>query len=478
MTDHIPIPSPDTQTSVDKLIDQILKNEIYELSGKVTQVKGSIVEAIGIKLPIGSQCHITLSNDQITTAEVAGFNSDRVLLVPQSGTDGIDTSSRVLTTYTVESNAIQPRRPHTKRSLKPKHGELPVGDVLLGRVIDATGNPLDGLGDINATEFKCLNPNPINPLGRTPIREIVDVGVRAINSMLTIGKGQRVGIFAGSGVGKSVLLGMMARYTEAQVVIIGLIGERGREVREFIEEILGPQTLKHCVVVAAPADSAALMRVQAAKYASTIGEHFREQGLHVLLIMDSLTRFAMAHREIALALGEAPATKGYPASVFAKLPVLVERAGNAETKNGSITAFYTVLTEGDDQQDPVADSARAILDGHIVLDRTLAESGHYPAIDLTQSISRVMNSIVTQEHKVLALRLKQLLSIYKKNSDLISVGAYAPGHDMLLDEAIRLRSEIEAFLRQEDSTQVSMESSMQHLHTIFHKESAETGCKS
>ncbi|BBB66493.1 hypothetical protein UNDYM_2240 [Undibacterium sp. YM2] len=293
------------------------------------------------------------------------------------------------------------------------------------------------------------------------------MGVRAINSMLSVGKGQRLGLFAGSGVGKSVLLGMMARYTAADIIVVGLIGERGREVKEFIEQILGAEGLARSVVVAAPADAPPLMRLQGAAYATTIAEYFRDQGRSVLLIMDSLTRYAMAQREIALAIGEPPATKGYPPSVFAKLPVLVERAGNGKSGGGSITAFYTVLTEGDDQQDPIADAARAILDGHIVLNRTLAESGHYPAIDIEQSISRAMHSITSPEHQALSRRLKQLYSRYERSRDLISVGAYSPGSDPLLDEAIRLRDRIVSFLQQDIAEKCSIPESLGQLQALF-----------
>src|SRR5690606_8301918 len=277
---------------------------------------------------------------------------------------------------------------------------VPVGDALLGRVLDGAGRPLDDLGPIcNASPAPLAGP-PINPLSRAPIESVLDVGVRAINGLLTVGRGQRMGLFAGSGVGKSMLLGMMARYTRAEVIVVGLIGERGREVKDFIENILGAEGLARAVVVAAPADVSPLLRMQGAAYATRLAEYFRDQGRDVLLIMDSLTRYAMAQREIALAIGEPPATKGYPPSVFAKLPMLVERAGNgkadANGRYGSITAFYTVLTEGDDQQDPIADAARAILDGHIVLSRSLAESGHYPAIDIEASISRALTALIDQ----------------------------------------------------------------------------------
>src|SRR5690554_144685 len=306
--------------------------------------------------------------------------------------------------------------------------QLPIGDHLLGRVVDAAGNALDNLGSLHIGPKASLNSTFINPLDRTPITQTMDVGVRAINGLLTVGRGQRMGLFAGSGVGKSVLLGMMARYTRADIIVVGLIGERGREVKDFIENILGAEGLARAVVVAAPADVSPLLRLQGAAYATRVAEDFRDQGHDVLLIMDSLTRYAMAQREIALAIGEPPATKGYPPSVFAKLPMLVERAGNGtlgpKGAHGSITAFYTVLTEGDDQQDPIADSARAILDGHVVLARSLAEARHYPAIDIEASISRAMTALVERDHVQQVNRFKQAFSRYQRNRDLIAVGAY------------------------------------------------------
>jgi len=342
-----------------------------------------------------------------------------------------------------------------------------VGEDLLGRVVDGAGNPLDNLGKIASSKSAPLSARPINPLMRAPIEETLDVGVRAINAMLTVGRGQRMGLFAGSGVGKSVLLGMMARYTTADVIVVGLIGERGREVQEFIENILGEEGLARSVVVAAPADASALMRLQGANYATTIAESFRNQGKNVLLIMDSLTRYAMAQREIALAIGEPPATKGYPPSVFAKLPALVERTGNGMRGEGSITAFYTVLTEGDDQQDPIADAARAILDGHIVLSRSLAESGHYPAIDIEQSISRAMHNITSPAHQKLARKLKQLNSRYMRSIDLINVGAYEAGSDQVLDEAIAKHEMVEAFLQQDIDESAGFGDSLQGLAAIL-----------
>jgi flagellum-specific ATP synthase len=305
------------------------------------------------------------------------------------------------------------------------------------------------MGPIVDVVAKPMDRKPINAMDRDPVRHTLDTGVRAINALLTVGRGQRIGLFAGSGVGKSVLLGMMARYTQADVIVVGLIGERGREVKEFIEDILGAEGRARSVVVAAPADAPPLLRMQGASYATAIAESFRDQGQHVLLLMDSLTRYAMAQREIALAIGEPPATKGYPPSCFAKLPQLVERSGNGLNGVGSITAFYTVLSEGDDQQDPIADAARAILDGHIVLSRTLAEAGHYPAIDVEQSASRVMHNVVTREHFELARRFRAIYSKYEKSRDLVQIGAYAQGSDPALDEAIALHEGMGQFLQQD-----------------------------
>jgi flagellum-specific ATP synthase len=296
--------------------------------------------------------------------------------------------------------------------------------------------------------------------------------VRAINALLTVGRGQRLGLFAGSGVGKSILLGMMARNTKADVIAVGLIGERGREVKEFIEQILGRDGLQRSVVVAAPADTSPLLRLQGAAYATTIAEYFRDCGKHVLLIMDSLTRYAMAQREIALAIGEPPATKGYPPSVFARLPQLVERAGNSTPGSGSITAFYTVLTEGDDQQDPIADSARAILDGHIVLSRHLADQGHYPAIDIEASISRAMHALVSDEQREQVRRFRQLYSSYQRNRDLISVGAYAAGSDPLLDDAIAAWPRLQAYLQQDMKQQTGLQDSLRQLEQVIAESAA------
>ncbi|PLZ00677.1 flagellar protein export ATPase FliI [Burkholderia sp. WAC0059] len=408
--------------------------------GRLTRAAGLVLEAVGLRLSVGAEVMIELppgSTLSMAEAEVVGFGGDRLFLMPTTEVAGLLPGARV---YPLETVPIADPLSGAKR--------LPVGEALLGRVLDASGRPLDGLGPIGETPEAPLTAASINPLNREPIHKVLDVGVRAINALLTVGRGQRMGLFAGSGVGKSVLLGTMARATSAEVIVIGLIGERGREVKEFIEQILGKDGLARSVVVAAPADVSPLLRMQGAAYATTLAEHFRDQGKHVLLLMDSLTRYAMAQREIALAIGEPPATKGYPPSVFARLPALVERTGNGPAGGGSITAFYTVLTEGDDQQDPIADAARAILDGHIVLSRALAESGHYPAIDIEASISRAMTSLINNAHLERARVLKQMLSRYQRNRDLINVGAYVSGRDALLDRAIALYPRIEAFLQQ------------------------------
>lgn len=440
--------------------------EPLEVAGRIIKVTGLVMVATGIKLPIGSAVYIPMHDGAKVEAEVVGFDGEQLLLMPQTAVDGVVPGAKV---FSMEVAEIVPKpqigRPPRRRA-QDRARHFPVGMGLLGRVVDAAGVPLDGLGPLATDLTAPINSRVINPLMRAPIETTLDVGVRAINAMLTVGRGQRLGLFAGSGVGKSVLLGMMARYTTADVIVVGLIGERGREVQEFIEQILGPEGLARAVVVAAPADVSALMRLQGASYATAIAEQFRREGKNVLLIMDSLTRYAMAQREIALAIGEPPATKGYPPSVFAKLPALVERTGNGARGEGSITAFYTVLTEGDDQQDPIADAARAILDGHIVLNRTLAESGHYPAIDIEQSISRAMHNITQPQHQQQARLLKQLYSKYLRNQDLIAVGAYQAGADPLLDIAIQKQDHIQHFLQQEIHECADMAASLQQLAQV------------
>jgi flagellum-specific ATP synthase len=434
----------------------------FETRGRLTRVAGLVMEAVGLKLPVGSQVIVTQDNELRVDAEVVGFSGDRLFLMPTT-TDpyGLRPGATVVAHSPAAPRPRLHQRNHPWRRAEDRTRHLPMGELLLGRVVDPNGKPLDKLGPLEREHgphgherglaWRPIVGRPINAMERDPVREPLDVGVRAINALATVGRGQRMGLFAGSGVGKSVLLGMMAKYTTADVTVVGLIGERGREVKEFIEDILGPAGLRRAVVVAAPADTPPLLRMQGAAYATAIAEHFRDQGKQVLLLLDSLTRYAMAAREIALAIGEPPATKGYPPSVFAKLPALVERAGNApgtSATHGSITGFYTVLTEGDDPQDPVADSARAILDGHIVLSRRLAESGHYPAIDIEASISRVMSSVANPVHIEMARRFKALYSRYTRSRDLLAVGAYTAGADPLLDAAIAAWPRLEMFLQQ------------------------------
>jgi flagellum-specific ATP synthase len=382
-------------------------------------------------------------------AEVVGFGDDRLLLMPATPTLGLSPGARVRPLERPVRAPTLDRPSHPWRRAADRMRRLPMGSGLLGRVVDARGIPLDGLGPLLQTEPAPIHARPINAMQREPIREPLDTGVRAINAMLTVGRGQRLGLFAGAGVGKSVLLGMMARYTRADVIVVGLVGERGREVKEFLEDILGDEGRRRSVVVAAPADEPPLLRMQAANYATAIAERFRDEGRHVLLLMDSLTRYAMAAREVALAIGEPPATKGYPPSVFARLPQLVERSGNGPRGGGSITAFYTVLTEGDDPNDPIGDSARSFLDGHFVLSRRLAEAGHFPAIDVEQSISRVATAVTTEAHQRRTRAVRGAWATYQQNRDLIAVGAYIPGSDPEIDRAIAAAPSIADILRQD-----------------------------
>jgi flagellum-specific ATP synthase len=417
------------------------------VEGVLTRMVGLTLEAVGCQAPIGARCDVVNASGARVETEVVGFSGDSLYLMPTSEVRGLVPNARVIPTQ------------HSS--------DVVVGPELLGRVIDGRGRPLDDKGPLRARKKIPLQGKEINPLSRTPIDEALDVGVRAINAICPIGRGQRMGLFAGSGVGKSVLLGMMTRYTEADIVVVGLIGERGREVKEFVQEILGEQGLRKAVVVAAPADSSPLMRIHGAMQATSIAEYFRDQGKNVLLLMDSLTRFAQAQREIALAIGEPPATKGYPPSVFARLPQLVERAGNGAQKGGSITAFYTVLVEGDDHADPIADAARAILDGHIVLSRELAETGIYPAIDIESSISRLTPQITTPEHMRMTQNFRHIYSRYQQNRDLISVGAYQPGSDSGIDRAIRMHPQMVDFIAQDMNQAVTFDASRSELITVL-----------
>lgn len=435
-----------------------------ETRGTLTRLAGLVLEASGIRVPVGSQCFVE-NGEERTLAEVVGFSGERAFLMPAGDTQGLSSGARVVPAapYVAPLRLFEVARPVQRIGVL----RLPMGDGLLGRVVDAQGLPLDHGGPLQQVSADPMDRRLINAMDRDPVRDPLDTGVRAINALLTVGRGQRLGLFAGSGVGKSVLLGMMARYTAADVIVVGLIGERGREVKEFVEDILGAQDRGRAVVVAAPADAPPLLRMQGAAYATAVAEHFRDKGKHVLLLMDSLTRYAMAQREIALAIGEPPATKGYPPSCFAKLPQLVERSGNGLHGVGSITAFYTVLSEGDDQQDPIADAARAILDGHIVLSRALAETGHFPAIDIEQSASRVMHNVIGQQHFELARRFRAVYSRYQKGRDLVQVGAYMSGSDPGLDEAIRLQPAMEAFLQQNMFEAAPLEHSVAAMADVF-----------
>lgn len=438
-----------------------------ETQGLLVRVAGLVLEAAGIRVPVGSVCEVRQPGQPPVLAEVVGFNGDRAYLMPTGDVHGLASGARVVPRQApvVPMRLGVPQHPWRRSEDRTLH--LPVGDGLLGRVVDSGGHPIDRKGPIEQVHNEPLIRRPINAMDRDPVRRPLDTGVRAINAMLTVGRGQRIGLFAGTGVGKSVLLGMMARYTEADVIVVGLIGERGREVKEFIEDILGEDGLARSVVVAAPADAPPLTRMQGANYATAIAEHFRDRGAHVLLLMDSLTRYAMAQREIALAIGEPPATKGYPPSCFAKLPQLVERSGNGLEGGGSITAFYTVLSEGDDQQDPIADAARGILDGHIVLSRELAESGHYPAIDVEKSVSRVMTSVSEPPHLEAARRFRQLHAKLTKARDLIQLGAYSPGHDPELDTAVRLQAAMSGLLQQDKHERATLSSSVHELRSLL-----------
>ena len=417
------------------------------VEGKLVRMIGLTLEAVGCQAPVGARCDVLTSTGSRIEAEVVGFSGENTILMPTGDMRGLTPNARVVPSRQVYEAAI--------------------GNGLLGRVVDASGRPLDGKGPVNTDACVPLTGHLINPLARQAITEALDVGVRSINALLTVGRGQRMGLFAGSGVGKSVLLGMMTRYTAADVIVVGLIGERGREVKEFVENILGEEGLSRAVVVAAPADQPPLMRMHGAWYATAIAEYFRDRGLKVLLLMDSLTRFSQAQREIGLAIGEPPATKGYPPSVFARLAQLVERAGNGDRGSGSITAFYTVLAEGDDQNDPIADAARATLDGHLVLSREIAESGLYPAINVEASISRVMHDIVGPEHLQAAQRYRQLFSTYQQNKDLVAVGAYQHGSDPGIDEAISYQPRLLDFLRQSSSQGFTFDESLGQLGELL-----------
>ena len=417
--------------------------------GVVQKIVGMTIEAIGLNAPLGSICLIENSDGNRSQAQIVGFSEDAILMMSFSGPIGIEPEAKV---YVRNSSDV-----------------ALVGNSALGRVLDAAGLPIDGGNHIFGLEEVPLESEALNPMRRKPIEKKFDVGIRAINSLLTLGCGQRIGLIAGSGVGKSVLLGMMTKFSIADVIVIGLIGERGREVKEFIEMTLGPEGLKRAVVVAAPSDNSPLLRLRATNLAHSYAEFFRGQGKNVLLLVDSLSRVAHAQREIGLAVGEAPTSKGYPSSVFSMLPKLIERTGTGEDSEGTITAIYTVLAEGDDLNDPIVDLARASLDGQIALNRELADAGHFPAIDISGSVSRLMPLLIEKENQQLALNFRRMWSIYEENKDLIRVGAYQPGTDPELDQAISKKDQVMEFLRQDMNESAKIDQSVLDLRKLIHE---------
>ena len=413
-----------------KLIERLEQVESIAVTGRVSQAVGIVIEGSGPFTSVGEVCEVTREDGQGTVlAEVVGFRDDRVLLMPLGEMQGIGPGSRII--------------------MQGRVASVPVGAQLLGRILDGLGNPLDELGPLIDMPRYPIHAIPPNPLHRTRITQPLDLGVRAINSVLTCGLGQKIGFFAGSGVGKSILLGMISRYTRADINVIAMVGERGREVREFLERDLTPEALKRSVVIVATSDQPPLVRIRGALVATAIAEYFRDCGKHVLLMMDSLTRFAYSHREVGLAIGEPPATKGYTPSVFSALPKLLERVGTCQGA-GTITGLYTVLVDGDDLNDPVADSVRSILDGHIVLSRELAARNHFPAIDILQSTSRVMRDVVSPNHYAAARLVLERMALYRRSEDLITLGAYKPGTSKELDKAVAAHDDIMMFLKQEN----------------------------
>lgn len=433
-------------TLFDTALRSIQAIPVARVAGRLVRVNGILLESVGCPLMTGQLCRIESAGRELIDAQAVGFNRDITYLMPFKQPTGLMAGARVFP--------------------EDKAQDVMIGQSWLGRVVSGLAEPIDGKGKLGGTHLLPAHAPSINPLTRQPVAEPLDVGVKAINSMLTIGKGQRVGLMAGSGVGKSVLLGMITRQTRAQIVVVGLIGERGREVKEFIDHSLGAEGLAKSIIVAAPADESPLMRLKATELCHSIAAYFRDQGFDVLLLVDSLTRYAMAQREIALSLGEPPATKGYPPSAFGIIPRLVESAGNSES-TGSMTAIYTVLAEGDDQQDPIVDCARAVLDGHIVLTRKLAEAGHYPAIDIGQSISRCMTQITPRDHQHSARLLKQNYATYMDIKPLIPLGGYVVGADPSVDKAVKIFPAIERFLRQDIHEAAPLERVQSKLNALF-----------
>jgi len=434
-----------TDIDLSPYLTAVENSEPLKVYGRIIEITGLTIKATGIDVSIGEACRIYSDQAPPVDAEVVGFKDGKVILMATGEVSGIRHGSRVLSLG--------------------KNISVKVGDGLIGRVIDAAGNPLDGKGPLEGMDYSLVT-SEINPLKKQTIKQPIDIGVRAINGLLTCGKGQRVGIMAGSGVGKSVLLGMIAKYSEASVNVIALIGERSREVREFVEKNLGAEGLMKSVVVVSTSNQTPLAKVRGAFTATAIAEYFRSCGKDVLLLMDSLTRVAMAQREIGLAVGEPPTTRGYTPSVFALLPKLLERVGTSENA-GSITGLYTVLVEGDDMMDPVADMSRSILDGHIVLSRDLAMENHYPSIDILQSISRVMSHVIDERHREYAGRFIEILSTYKKFEDMINLGAYKPGSNYKVDYSISLIDKLRNYLRQNMNEHIDFADSVQGLYFIF-----------
>ena len=428
-----------------EMIPSVRSAETMSRTGKIENIVGMSIEASGGRAAIGDICRIysNESGGQVP-AEVVGFKNDHILLMPYANMSGISAGNFVRNTG--------------------KRLTLPVGPFLRGRVINALGQPIDGLEPFGRGDSYSIDNAYINPMTRPPIRERMEFGVKAIDSLLTIGKGQRIGIFAGSGVGKSTLLGMIAKNVKADINVIALVGERGREVLEFMQKDLGEEGMRRSILVVATSDQPAMLRMKCPSVATSIAEYFRDQGYDVLLMMDSLTRFAMAQREIGLAIGEPPVARGYTPSMYAEMPKLLERSGNFE--KGSITGVYTVLVEGDDTNEPIADTVRGILDGHIVLSRQLANANHFPAIDVGASISRLMVEIVSPEHRDLAGKLRDIMSVYEKNADLVSIGAYKPGSNPKLDHALKKMDAINQFLTQGINEAFSYEESLSQLRRI------------
>ncbi len=427
-------------------IESLDKCRPMRLQGKIVKLSGIVAEANGPGLCVGSLCDIETSPEHFTRAEVVGFNNQNLILMPFGELRGVKPGSKVIEIM--------------------ERSSVPVGDAYVGRVIDGLGQPLDGKGEIYPDAEYPVYGKALNPLQRGIISEVMDVGIRAINALITVGKGQRIAVMAGSGVGKSVLMGMMARNTAADISIIALIGERGREVKEFVEKKLGGNGIKKSIVIASTSDTPALIRIRAAYFANALAEYFRDKGLDVLLVMDSITRVAMSLREVGLAAGEPPTSKGYTPSVFTQLPKILERAGNIENK-GSITGIYNVLVEGDDMSEPIADAVRSIVDGHIVLSRAISHKGHYPAIDIMASISRVMKDIVASDHLDHARKVIKTLAVYKEAEDLINIGAYQSGSDPEIDFAKKMIGKINAFLQQKIEEKSGFDESIKGLNQLF-----------